>query len=410
MPKKIINPRRFLLLAELNPSSHSAAKIHFLHIARQLLEQGHDVRLVISCAHGQQLPKDDYFYGFLKDHILYFHSPLKKVKNLGRALHGLCIPFFLAGQLSRFKPDFVYCRFDPTYIFAYLVFRLWRRFSRLQAQLVGEVNGWLADQRRINQDPAYEVALSECLERKALRSIDKIRLVTDGLKTKLLQEGIPAEKCFVVGNGTDVDLFVPLSASERAFKKQQLGIPADAFVIGFVGHLAPWQGVSFFVEALPVIVGAVDQQVFFAVIGDGSQRQMLEQRVRELDLENQTRFFGYQDYQQVPKMMATFDVSVAPFVLARNQTIGLSPLKIADTASVAVPVVASRIKGLDFIENAGIGMLVEPENSQQLADAIIALSRDAATRQSLSTKARAYAVENLSWKRVCDRLLEELLA
>ena len=69
------------------------------------------------------------------------------------------------------------------------------------------------------------------------------------------------------------------------------------------------------------------------------------------------------------------------------------------------PTVASRISDLEFIEqNAGI--LVEPENPEELAKAIIKLLKDEKLREEMGRNGREYVVKNHSWEAVARNVAE----
>ncbi len=94
--------------------------------------------------------------------------------------------------------------------------------------------------------------------------------------------------------------------------------------------------------------------------------------------------------------------------------VGLSPLKIYEYLSCEKPVVSSRISNLEFIEQQQAGILVEPENPEELAKAVIKLLKDKELRESMGKNGREYVVKNHSWEAigrkvadVCENLIGE---
>jgi starch synthase len=79
---------------------------------------------------------------------------------------------------------------------------------------------------------------------------------------------------------------------------------------------------------------------------------------------------------------------------------------VLEALAAGVPVVASRIGGLpESIEDGISGLLVTPDNSGELADAILRLVQDEELQRSMSQAARERAEDAFSWNRVRDDLL-----
>jgi len=97
---------------------------------------------------------------------------------------------------------------------------------------------------------------------------------------------------------------------------------------------------------------------------------------------------------------------VAPFIRARNQEIGLSPLKIYEYAACGKPVISSKIKDLDFISREGMGLLVEPENLEALGDALISVLGDPDLAASMGNKGREVVKEKYGWDKAADKVAD----
>ena len=111
-------------------------------------------------------------------------------------------------------------------------------------------------------------------------------------------------------------------------------------------------------------------------------------------------------YRNIRDYINAFDIGVAPFIKKRNSEIGLSPLKIRDYAACGVPIVSTRIRGLEIIEEESIGILTSPEDSKAIADAIIKLFKDRKMREEMGNKGRKVAEERFPWKLVGKQILE----
>jgi len=83
------------------------------------------------------------------------------------------------------------------------------------------------------------------------------------------------------------------------------------------------------------------------------------------------------------------------------------PLAVLEAMAAGLPAVASRAGGLvESIQDGETGLLVEPDNSEALADALIRLLQDDELRETMAEAARTRAVGRYSWDRVAGDFLE----
>ena len=111
-------------------------------------------------------------------------------------------------------------------------------------------------------------------------------------------------------------------------------------------------------------------------------------------------------YQTVPLYINASDVCATPFVKARGERSGVSPLKLCEYLACQKPVVASKLGGLAMLAQNSAGVLVEPEDPEALAKAIIGLFQDPELRKQMGENGRKYVVKNRSWESVARRVAE----
>ena len=125
-------------------------------------------------------------------------------------------------------------------------------------------------------------------------------------------------------------------------------------MIAFVGNLAPWQGVNILIEsAFQLLVN--NENLKFLIVGEGSLRDSLEKRVSDSKYEKKFIFTGMIQYEDIPILINIADICVAPFISKRNRITGVSPIKVFEYMACGKPVICSRIEGLEFIEEEGVG-------------------------------------------------------
>ena len=83
---------------------------------------------------------------------------------------------------------------------------------------------------------------------------------------------------------------------------------------------------------------------------------------------------------------------------------------IAEAMACEKAVIATNVDGVpDIVEHARTGLLVQPEDPQSLADALIKLHENAVWRQDLAKAAREWAIVQFSWESIADRYLRCLM-
>jgi glycosyltransferase involved in cell wall biosynthesis len=142
----------------------------------------------------------------------------------------------------------------------------------------------------------------------------------------------------------------------------------------------------------------------FLLVGDGPLRPELEREAESLGLKTHVSFLG--ERQDIPALLASFDVSVMP-----STSESLSNV-ILESMAAGVPVVASRVGGNPELVASDRGILVAPDDDKSLADAIERLLRDSAMRAAIGRTAQQFAWVNFRTEHIgkCyEQLYAELL-
>lgn len=136
-------------------------------------------------------------------------------------------------------------------------------------------------------------------------------------------------------------------------------------LVGNIGRLSPQKGMSYFVEAANKVL-IRGKKVKFFIVGDGSEREMLSEQIKNLNREDDIILLGQrQDIQNVMKQI--------DFVVLSSLWEGL-PLIPLEAFSVGKPVVATNVDGTpEIVEDNINGLLVEAKNSEQLSEAMLKL-------------------------------------
>jgi colanic acid/amylovoran biosynthesis glycosyltransferase len=146
----------------------------------------------------------------------------------------------------------------------------------------------------------------------------------------------------------------------------------------FVGRLVAVKGLPILFDAL----GKVDDAVL-EIVGDGPDRQALEEKARTIGISHRVRFRGYQSQQQVRELLKRTDV----FVMSSFAE-GV-PVVLMEAMAAGVPVVATRIAGIpELVHDERNGLLVAPGDVNAVAEAVRMLLDDADLRNRLAQAAQ----------------------
>ena len=197
-------------------------------------------------------------------------------------------------------------------------------------------------------------------------------------------------------NGFDNEIFKIKNVDKNElFKKLKID-PIPQKLISFVGKFTDFKGIDILIRAAKIITDKIPTTVF-AFAGDGQLMPDMKKLKENLKLNN-VHFLGHQNQIDVSSLYNVADVSVVP---SRIEPFGLVAI---EAMACGTPVVATRAGGLPDFVNDEVGQLVEMENSQALADAIIEELMNN-TKQTKGKYAAKYALENYSWNKTLKRVI-----
>jgi glycosyltransferase involved in cell wall biosynthesis/ribosomal protein S18 acetylase RimI-like enzyme len=210
----------------------------------------------------------------------------------------------------------------------------------------------------------------------------------------------PRRRTALLGNGTDLDRFDPrLLADERTAElRRELGLPADALVVGTVGRLVAEKGYRELFAAART-VRQRDPRVRFLAVGAPDLDKA--DAITEAELERAAAdvlVTGWRD--DVRDLLAVMDV----FVLASWRE-GM-PRSAIEAAAMGRPLLLTDIRGCrEVARHQQEALLVPPRDPGALAAAILRLAGDEALRRRLGAAARRRAHERFSESAVADRVI-----
>lgn len=245
------------------------------------------------------------------------------------------------------------------------------------------------------------------LEKWMYESAWHIVTVGNGYRRELLKKGVPDEKMTVITNGVYPERYKP-RAPNLDFKAS-LGIN-EPFVCSYVGTIGMACGLNVVLEAAQALQQQGREDIALVLVGDGAQRQELEERTKQLQLKH-VYFTGRLDKARMPDVLSISDVSL---VHLRKTDLfqTVLPSKIFEAAAMERPIILG-VEGdsADIIKAADAGICIEPENATELTEALLTLKDQPETRQQLGENGRQYVEQHFDRRHLADTylsLLEQL--
>lgn len=244
------------------------------------------------------------------------------------------------------------------------------------------------------------------LERILARTTDALVAVSPQVRDDLVRLGVaPREKFVVVRLGIELEERVGGDGDARARARTLLGIPEGRFLVGWMGRMTAVKRTDDVLLALEALrARGVDAAL--CLVGDGPDREHVEERAHELGIARDCFYLGYQD--AVADWYAAFDVMILP---SANEG---TPVSVIESLAAGRPVVATDVGGVSDVVRDGVdGFLVEAGDVAALAERLETLAGDPGLRGLMGAAGRERVLRRYAVARLVDdvdRLYRALLA
>lgn len=402
-----MNIIRVLILSHLYPRKTDPILGNFVHLqVKHLLKEGCQVRVISPVPYAPrilwtnprrraygQTPVFDSIEGVSVHYPRFIRAP-------GSWFHG--ISCYTSSLSIRKRAEAIVKEFQPHILHAYdatpdgyVGLLLRRRYNLpLACSLLG------AD---VNVYPSYK-PLTRKLTQKVISEADQLIAVSQALKKSAEVLAQPKREIRVIYMGCDTEAFRP-DAAARERTRELLGIPPQERIILFVGRLVEAKGIFELIEAFSQLQSRYPK-VHLVLVGDGQDRQRLEDQARQKKLDDVIHFVGARPHSEMPSWLNAADLLVLP---SHNE--GL-PNAIVEAMACGIPVVATKVGGIpEVVEDKKSGLLIE-KKIDSLITAIDSLLKDPEKRKQMGAYGRSIIEQNFSWQqsaRALRELYDEIL-
>ena len=234
------------------------------------------------------------------------------------------------------------------------------------------------------------------LERLLARRTTALVAVSPEVRDDLVALGVaPPERFTVIRLGIGLSERIGIgSETWGAETRRLLGISPGRFVVGWIGRMT---GVKRTDDVLVTLQKLRERGVdaCLVMVGDGPDREALERRAKQVGIARSVLFLGYQE--EVAPYFAAFD---AFLLTSLNEG---TPVTTIEALAAGVPVVSTRVGGVSDVVREGIdGFLVEPGDTDAMADRLAELAGDLDLRRRMGEGGRDHVQARYSVGRLLD--------
>lgn len=196
------------------------------------------------------------------------------------------------------------------------------------------------------------------------------------------------EKCSVVRNYPDLDIFVAQSSRLRTSK--------DRFILIYPGSLNAHQGLDVAIHAFAKIADQVPEADFH-IYGEGAAKPSLIELAARLRMQDRIKFHGLLPSAEIARVMAGADLAIEP--KRSTSSFGNEALstKILEFMALGVPLIASKTRIHAYYYGDSIISYYENDDPNELAQRILQMRHDPDMRAAFARRASIYASEN-NWQ------------
>lgn len=376
---------RILFFTDHFKPEPSAPAAHVYERAKLWVEWGHDVTVITSAPNfpvGKVYPGYENQWRFVEDMdgIRVVRVKTFIVPNQGFLLRILdYVSYMLSAFFFAFaevKPDVVISTSPHIFVpIGAVLYSVLRRVPHV-FELRDLWPATIAANTGLKKGLLYRML--EFVELTLYRRSVRVLSLTHSYVEDLTRRGIPASKIDVVINGADLDLFSPLPRDPEIVERFNL---QDQFVVGYLGTLGLSQGLENVIEAADLLR---DVAVTFFFVGVGAAKQKLEEVVAQRRLNNVV-FAGRQLKEDMPNYWSVCDLSL---VHLKDEPIFATviPSKIFESMAMGLPILYAgpQGEGSSIVDENAVGITIESNSPQKLADAVCTLMQNDDLRDSFA--------------------------
>jgi PEP-CTERM/exosortase A-associated glycosyltransferase len=236
--------------------------------------------------------------------------------------------------------------------------------------------------------------LTRALESYALKRVDAVTTICEGLRNDILGRGILPGKVTVIPNAVNIEDFNIGEKADLQLAKD-LGLN-NKILLGFIGSFYAYEGLNILLYALPKML-TQNPDIRILLVGGGPQENKLKTLAIQLGIENKVVFTGRVPHDQVQRYYNLIDILVYPRLKMRLTDL-VTPLKPLEAMAQGKLLMASDVGGhLELIQDKKTGVIFKSDNPDALVTEVLDLLSRHDRWPALRAAARNYVETERNW-------------
>ncbi len=229
------------------------------------------------------------------------------------------------------------------------------------------------------------------MEKFIYANANKISTISNKMGEKVIAKGVHNARIILFPNWVDTEYFKPFP-KQNVFRIEH-GLK-DKFIVLYSGNIGYKQGMDIILKTAKEASDIKD--IIFVIVGDGAYKTEFFRKYKQLNLHN-VLFLPLQPKEMLPYMLSAADVSL---VLQKKQMTDIvMPSKLLGIMACGSPVIVGANLGSNLhgiISESGCGIIIKPEDSVQLLDAMMEIYHNPHKAEEFGRKGRDFAVKHYS--------------
>jgi len=164
------------------------------------------------------------------------------------------------------------------------------------------------------------------------------------------------------------------------------------------------KGLTYAIEAMKEVVKKIPE-VEYHIVGSGELKEELEKKVKQLNLYDNIKFLDNVDDKRLIKEFDEAECFLLPCIVAKSGDRDGIPVVLMEAMAMKTPPLSTTVSGIpELIDHEENGLLVEPRNSDEIAEALLGLLKDEEKVKDLSQKARKKIINDFNISNEVDKL------
>jgi glycosyltransferase involved in cell wall biosynthesis len=338
--------------------------------------------------------------------------------NLYEILYNFRLRKILKGEIRNY--DAIYHRYTGnSFIAAWFA----KKYSiplilEFNSSIVWAIKNWTIRQKfpksllRHLFNRIIRLPVTKRIEKYNLGHASIVVVVSDALKEILLKMGVNESKILVNPNGVNPDKYSDKLNGDKV--REKLQIDKEHLIYGFIGTFGQWHGILELARAINLFYDNYPEmrdKTMFLLIGDGVLMPDVKKIISASDYKNNVIMTGLVDQNAAPEYLAACDIFLSPHIPNKDGSKFFgSPTKLFEYMAIGKPIIASDLDQIgEILSHMEDAYLVKPGDIEDLALAMKTLADDQNLRNNLEKKAREKVLNQYTWEKHVDRLLEKFL-